>query len=370
MASPTPLALAVAATDDPTPSLEMAVTAAALAADELAWLKSGDSVFLKLAANSPYPYPATTAPAAVSALVRLLKERGAGRVVVGDQPGVAHVYQDQQTWRGRGLEVLEHNGLAAAAREAGAEVHAFDQAGWEAFHPESLEGPNHWPGPLMLPNILNEMDHLVLLPRVSRHVLAGATLGLKLGVGWLRDDSRLDLHQDGRGFQARIAELNWLPSLRAKTRLCLSLAHRVQTTFGPDQGHVVAPDPGLVIASPDLLAHDLAALGWLLWCRQHHTPAAELIRLKDPYQLWPGFFNRMFVGRVWGVGALAGSSSYVGHEAQAPHQDRVLARAAELRGGWPEVDLRIAGQAPPAAVLDHLRRACQPPPAETQAAAA
>jgi hypothetical protein len=184
---------------------------------------------------------------------------------------------------------------------------------------------------------------------------------MKTGVGWLRDDSRLDLHRDGQGFLPRIAELNWLPSLRRKTRLCLSLAHRVQTSFGPDQGHVAAPDPGLVIASPDLLAHDLAALGWLLWCRTHHTPAEELIRLKDPYQLWPGFFNRMFVGRVWGLAALAGSTSYVGHDPEVPNQDRVLARAAQLRGGWPEVELRVAGQAPPPAVMDHLRRACLAP---------
>ncbi len=363
MTAPVPLALAVVGPHDPPSNLQAAVTAAALAADDLAWLRPGDSVFLKLAANSPFPYPATTAPEAVSAMVRLLKEREAGRVVVGDQPGVAHVYQDQGIWRGRGLEVLERNGLAAAARDAGAEVHAFDQAGWEAFHPEEPGEPGHWPEPVMLPDILNEIDHLVVLPRVSRHVLAGATLGLKAAVGWLRDDSRLGLHRDGRGFQARIAEINWLPSLRGKLRLCLSLAHRVQTTFGPDQGHVATPDPGLVIASPDLLAHDLAALGWLLWCRTHHTPAAELIRLKDPYQLWPGFFNRMFVGRVWGLAALAGSTTYVGHEPEIPSQDRVLARAAELRGGWPEVELRLAGQAPPAEILDHLRRACQPPEA-------
>lgn len=370
MTAPAPVALAVVGPHDPPQTLETAVTAAALAVDDLAWLQPGDSVFLKLAANSPHPYPATTAPEAVSALVRLLKARGAGRVVVGDQPGVAHVYQDQKTWRGRGLEVLERNGLAPAARAAGAEVHCFDQAGWGAFYPESLERPGHWSGAVMLPDILNDIDHLIVLPRVSRHVLAGATLGLKAAVGWLRDDSRRDLHQDGQGFQPKIAEINWLPSLRDKLRLCLSLAHRVLTTFGPDQGHVAAPDPGLVIASPDILAHDLAALGWLLWCRTHHTPAAELIRLKDPYRLWPGFFNRIFVGRVWGLAALAGSRGYVGYEPEIPSQDRVLARAAELRGGWPEVELRIAGQAPPAEILGHLRRACQPPPAEAQVAAA
>src|SRR2546422_10794681 len=51
-----------------------------------------------------------------------------------------------------------------------------------------------------------EADHVVYLPRVSHHTLAFATLGLKLGVGWLREDSRLELHRDADSFAEKFAQ--------------------------------------------------------------------------------------------------------------------------------------------------------------------
>ncbi|MFZ5586439.1 MAG: DUF362 domain-containing protein [Thermodesulfobacteriota bacterium] len=338
-----------------------AVAAAALAAGGLAWLRPGDSVFIKLAANSPAPYPATTAPLALEAMARLLKDHGAGRVAAGDKPGVVHVHQDRRRHRGRGLEVMAANGLAEAARRGGAELHAFDQAGFDAYFAEDPPAGGHWRGHLMLPDILREVDHVVLLPRVGRHVLAGSSLGLKLAVGWLRDDSRLELHRDAASFLEKIAEISFVPSLAGRVRLTLSLADLVLTTFGPDQGHVARPDPGLVIASSDLLAHDMAALAWLDWCRAHATPAGRRGRSQDPYRLWPGLFNRLFVGRIWGLAALRGAQSYRGAELVSPAADRVQARAAGLRGGWPRVDLKSAGAAPPAAVREHIARFCAPP---------
>ena len=82
---------------------------------------------------------------------------------------------------------------------------------------------------LMLPNILREVDHIVLLPRVSRHILVGSTHGLKSAVGWLRDDTRLELHRDAATLMQKCAEINGLETLRGKVRLCLSVATKVQT---------------------------------------------------------------------------------------------------------------------------------------------
>ena len=99
-----------------------------LAGVDWSWLKPGDSVFVKLACNSGEVHPATTSPAAVRAMVRALKDRGAGRVVVGDQSGVASVRLIKDGRRsGSTRELFQRNGLYQAIVDSGAEVHCFEE---------------------------------------------------------------------------------------------------------------------------------------------------------------------------------------------------------------------------------------------------
>jgi len=184
----------------------LAVRRVAEAATDFSWLSQGDVVFIKLASNSPNRYPATTSHLAVRAMAGLLRDKGASKVVVGDKPGVQYVYQDKKGQRGSSRDILTRNGLHQAAQDSGAEVHYFDEAGYDAYFADHPEHASNWKGALMLPNILTEVDHVVLLPRVSRHVLAGSTNGLKAAVGWLRDDSRLELHRDAKTFLKKIEE--------------------------------------------------------------------------------------------------------------------------------------------------------------------
>jgi uncharacterized protein (DUF362 family) len=65
-------------------ALARAVKETAQAATDLSWLGSGDSVLIKPALNSGKPYPATTSPQGIKAMVELLKSKGAGRVIVKD----------------------------------------------------------------------------------------------------------------------------------------------------------------------------------------------------------------------------------------------------------------------------------------------
>ena len=51
----------------------------------------GDTVLIKVASNSGNEYPATTDPVAIRAMVELLRERGARRVIVADMSGVQFV---------------------------------------------------------------------------------------------------------------------------------------------------------------------------------------------------------------------------------------------------------------------------------------
>jgi uncharacterized protein (DUF362 family) len=232
--------------------------------DDLSWLSRGDTVFIKVAANSGNAYPATTDPVAVRAMVELLRARGAKRVIVGDMSGVQFVRFWKDGLRGSSRTLMEQNGIARAAHESGAALHAFEEAGWDGFFEERPTVTGSWAGPVMLPSILREVDHIVLMPRCSRHVLAGSTLALKSAVGWWRHDARLEYHRDAATFSEKTADANTVPTILGKQRLVLTNATRVLTTFGPDDGYEHEPDTGIVFASPSAVAHDMLSLAWLL----------------------------------------------------------------------------------------------------------
>ena len=100
-----------------------------------------------------------------------------------------------------------------------------------------------------MPKIIREVDHVVLLPRCSRHALAGATLGMKAAVGYWRTDSRLEYHHDAPTFHEKTAEDNTETSMKEKKSFTLTVADKIKDTYGPDKGYVVAPDIGLIFAS-------------------------------------------------------------------------------------------------------------------------
>jgi uncharacterized protein (DUF362 family) len=276
-------------------------------------------------------------------MVELLRERGAGRVILADKSGVQYVYQDEKGQRGSSRNVMTANGLHQAAFESGAEVHYFDETSYDDYFGDRPEHDSHWSGELILPNILNQVDHVVLLPRVSRHVLAGTTLGLKTAVGWLRDDNRLELHRDAKSFFEKIAEINDVKVLIQKLRLVLTVATKVQTTFGPDHGFATEPNPGLVFGSASLLAHDMVSLGWLLWNREYATPQNQITWYRDPYLTYPGIINRLFVGRTWGVRQLFKSETYSSVPIASVRTDPVISRAATTWGGVPRLRLENVG---------------------------
>jgi uncharacterized protein (DUF362 family) len=339
-----------------------AVRAGATALDDLAWLSRGDTVLLKVASNSGNRYPATTDPVAVRAMVELLRERGAGRVIVADMAGVQFVRFWKDGLRGSSRALLEENGIARATREAGAELHAFEDAGWDGFYEERPTVAGTWAGPVMLPAVLREVDHVVLMPRCSRHVLAGSTLGLKAAVGWWRHDARLEYHRDAATFSEKTADANRVPTILAKQRLVLTSATRVLTTFGPDDGFVHEPETGLVIASPSVVAHDLLSLAWLLEGRAATPPSRRHGLLDDPNDstTFVNFANRIVTAWLGGLGEAMRMQHLERYDLDTVWDDRVLRRAFATAGGVPRVDLGMANDAVPAALRATLAVAVTP----------
>ncbi len=280
-----------------TPMAE-AVQTAMHAATDLAWLRPGDSVFVKVASNSNLSAPSVTSPAVLEGVIRVLNEAGAGTIYVGDMSGAQFVRHLAGETIGSTRENMRANGLLAAAEAAGAVIHCFDEVPFaQAYVPGVPTGVHHWGDELHVAEILDRVDHVVNLPRLGKHVLAGASLGLKNAVGWISDHSRMVLHRDGATFHEKIAELNTIPQLAGKLRLTLTLADRVLTTYGPDAGYQLPLNAPLIIASEDVVSHDQIALLALLWARRQ-TPADALTQ--DPYPAQSNGLNWWFVRVTWG----------------------------------------------------------------------
>lgn len=241
-------------------------------ATDFSWLSMGDRIFLKLALNSGNPFPATTDPWALKCMIELLNEKGAGEIVVGDQSGVEHVFYTPFSGRGSSRECCRTAGLLEVMDKYNVTPCFFEERGYDAYRATSPAGSHHWKQPIYITTAVDDVDHIINLPRVGNHFMAGKTFGMKISVGFLRDDSRVVFHLNFGKFQEMYEEINHVPELESKVRLTVTSGRAVMTTIGPDRGQIVRPDHGLIFASQDLLAHDLLAASWLEANRMGDSP--------------------------------------------------------------------------------------------------
>ena len=337
-----------------------AAVRAALAPLDLSWLSAGDSVFVKLACNSPFVHPATTAPSAVRGVVAALYDAGAGRVIVGDQAGVEHVRLAEGEQRfGATRDLTRRNGLLQAITDSGAEAHFFDEADYDGGYFEGTPpADTYWTEPIWLPNIVREVDHIVNLPRIASHSLAGYTHGLKNAMGWLRDDSRFHVHHKAGFFHEKYVDINHCAELLDRVRLTLSVAESLLLHGGPDRGTIVPLDAVLAVASSHLGNHDAVTAAILASYTAIHTSSGDGTQYNASASLVNyGFLNYVPVetGIPWGRGL-------VGYEGFTPHRferglsrDRALRRTYGLGLGIPEaVPVQLQGTGHDPRLLDDL----------------
>lgn len=339
----------------PETALKDAVKRTALRASDFAWLRKGQTVFIKPVVNSANPYPATTHPLAVVAMIELLRERGAARILVGDMSGVESVRFSRDALKGSTRENMRKAGLLDAVSAAGAEVVCFEEQGWDAFYEDRIELPPalapSWSGPIHMPAILKEADHIILMPRCSRHVIAGSTLAMKAAVGYWRHDTRLEYHRDAGTLHEKTAEANFTSTLRAKLRLVLTLADKMLLTMGPDDGHIHEPDTGLVFAAESIVAHDMVSLAWLVYNRERETEHRD--SALDNSHAFARAANHVVTAWLGGAGQAILSETVTKSTVRSIVQDRVLRRAFEIVDGAPELVFDAAGV--PAPLLEELR---------------
>jgi uncharacterized protein (DUF362 family) len=173
---------------------------------------------------------------------------------------------------------------------------SFEEEGWdEGFFHYSSPKTTSWKDGFYITNWVRKADHIISLPRVSTHSQAGATLGLKIMVGLIREDSRMEFHANGpyNGFIQRAAQGSTLSvaddgsgkffekiveisdAIREKLRFTMFLVTEAQVTFGPDRysvgsgtngigkAFITSPEPALVFGSDDQVAAEVFALALL-----------------------------------------------------------------------------------------------------------
>ncbi len=338
--------------------MEEAIIKAVEAATHFHWLKMGQTVFIKPVVNSGYAYPSTTNPVAISAMIKLLKRKGAGRVIVGDMSGIEHLrfYKDHTT--GSTRDLMKKSGIMPAIEKAGGEPHFFEEGGWDAFYKDHTDIKGFWDNGLMMPAILNDVDHIVLMPRCSRHILAGASLGLKAVVGYWRTDTRLQYHYHAKSFHERTAEGNRAKTLLDKQRLVVSTGDKLLANFGPDKGYIHTPSAELVIASESIVAHDMVSLAWLLHNRKR-LPTDEQDTFIDTSATVAKIANTMVVKWLGTLGNSLTSETLLKNDLKSIWDDKVLNHAYKVFGGIPDIHLENVQHTVPDKIMEKLQQMIQ-----------
>jgi len=265
---------------------------------DFSWLTKGDRVLLKIALNSGNEYPATTDPWLIKSLVTILKEQGAGEILVGDQSGVEAVHWTKDQKRGSSRTLCKSANMLGVIKESGATPVFFEEAGYDSYIQTEPEGSHHWKTPLWVSSIVNQVDHIIYVPRVASHAMGDITAGFKLSVGFLREDSRLAFHRGGQHFYAMYEEINEVPEIKSKLRLTVTSGRKVISTIGPDMGDICEPKQGLIFASQDLLAGELLSYAWLQWNREHETSTFANLT-KGNITRFRSFINKKFIDKTW-----------------------------------------------------------------------
>lgn len=202
-------------------------------------ISHGDKVFVKPNFNSDDPFPASSDPEFVKAVVRLLYEAGASEVVIIESSGSA--------WFPT-INVMTKTGMIKAAKDCGAELRILDNGEWV----ETSVNGKYLKQISIAEEALDKDAKFVWLPCMKTHRYASFTLSLKLAIGLLDFKLRGSMHSGH--LEEKIAELN----LSVHPDLIVIDGRKCFVTGGPDVGRV--ENPNLILASGDRIAIDVEAI--------------------------------------------------------------------------------------------------------------
>ncbi len=220
-------------------------------------VKPGQTVLVKPNFNSPDPFPASTDLPFLETVVRLLQQAGA-RVVVGESAG--------GLWRPT-RRVAAKLGVPALLTRLEVEFIAFDDRPRDWVH---VSTGGDYLSEAVIPRSVYEADWLVYLPCLKTHSRARFSLSLKQAIGIIHPGQRRRLHASH--LEEKAAEIN----LACQPDLVVMDGRKSFVTGGPNQGQIV--EPGVIMASGDMVAIDVEALNILLSYRARNR------LVPDPWQ--------------------------------------------------------------------------------------
>jgi len=200
---------------------------------------NGDRVLLKPNFNSQDPFPGSTDLTFLRAAVELLLEAGA-KVTIGESAG--------GMWRPT-RTVFRKVGMFELARHLGVELIAFEDKPDDWVN---VKVNGDYLSSVTMPRSAYEADKIVYLPCMKTHGLARFSGALKLAMGFIHPGERRALH--ARNLEQKIAEISlaWQPDL------IIVDGRKAFVSGGPNKGELV--EPGIIMASGDLVAIDIEAL--------------------------------------------------------------------------------------------------------------
>ena len=200
-------------------------------------VEPGDTILIKPNFNTADPPPAASDPQFVKAVIELLYEHGAGKVVVGES----------STFMLSTRDALRKTGMLQAAKEAGAEVVIFDEGEWV-----TVDTGQRYLKKVALAKAGLEAEKIVYVCCLKTHRFADFTMSLKLAMGFVRRRDRRGMHI--RRLREKLAELN----LAITPDLIIIDGRRCFISGGPASGEL--REPNLILASGDRIAIDVEGL--------------------------------------------------------------------------------------------------------------
>lgn len=212
----------------------------------------GKDLFIKPNFNSADITPGSTHEDTLAAVVRKLKNMGAGPLTIGDRSGM-----------GNTREVMEKKHTFIMGKELDARVVVFDElaAGdWELLkHPDS-----HWQQGFALPRVVRKAGGVVQTCCLKTHRYGGHfTLSLKNSVGLAAKVVPGDSYNFMRELHSSPNQRRMIAEINAGYRPDLIVLDGVQAFVngGPDQGKLVSAN--VILAGTDRVAVDAVGVALL-----------------------------------------------------------------------------------------------------------
>jgi len=207
-------------------------------------VKKGDIILLKPNYNTAHPFPGSSDPEFIKAVIDMLYEAEAGKVIVGERSAFLN-----------SRNVLEEAGIVKVAREAGADVIVFGKNGWRVLFDRRGWRRINVPKGQYLHTVTVakealEMEKIVYVPLIKTHHLGEFTGSIKLSMGFVKPFfDQITFHI--RNLLEKLAELG----LVVKPDLIIMDARKVFITGGPAKGEL--REPNLILASGNQVAIDV-----------------------------------------------------------------------------------------------------------------